>query len=108
MLYYRHDLDQAIAQFQGAIDANPGFALAHVNLGKSLATKGQFPEAESEFRSAIVLAPDMAVAHLGLGLLLAVSTGNVSSEARAEMNEGLRLDPTLKTAIPAQFAAQLN
>ena len=108
MLYYKHDLDQGIVQFRAAIAANPGFALAHVNLAKSLATKGQYAEAESEFRSAIVLAPEMAAAHLGLGLLLATSAGKVSSEARAEMNEGLRLDPTLKAAIPAEYVSQLN
>jgi len=108
MLYYKHDLDQGIVQFRAAIAANPGFALAHVNLAKSLATKGQYAEAESEFRSAIVLAPEMAAAHLGLGLLLATSAGKVSLEARAEMNEGLRLDPTLKAAIPAEYISQLN
>lgn len=108
MLYYRHDVDQAIAQFRAAINSNPGLALAHVNLAKSLATRGQYVEAESEFRNAIVLAPGMAAAHVGLGLLLATSKGKVTSEARAEMNEGLRLDPTLKAAIPTQFATQLN
>jgi len=108
LLYYKQDRDHAIEQFRAAIAAKPGFALAHVNLAKTLASEQQFGEAESEFRQALLLAPEIAAAHVGLGLLLATRAGKVSAEAKAELNEGLRLDGALKTAIPRQFAAQLN
>jgi tetratricopeptide (TPR) repeat protein len=108
MLYYKHDQNHAIEQFRAAIAAKPGFVLAHVNLAKALASEHQFGEAEVEFRQAIALAPEIAAAHIGLGLLLATRAGKVSAEAKVEMNEGLRLDPTLRSAIPEQYAAQLN
>jgi tetratricopeptide (TPR) repeat protein len=108
LLYYKHDRDHAIEQFRAAIAAKPGFALAHVNLAKTLASEQQFAEAETEFRQAIVLAPENAAAHVGLGLLLATRAGKVSAKAKAELREGLRLDGALKAAIPSQFAAQLN
>ena len=108
LLYYKQDREHAVEQFRAAIAAKPGFALAHVNLAKTLASEQQFAEAESEFRQALVLAPENAAAHVGLGLLLATRAGKVSGEAKAELNEGLRLDSALKTAVPPQFAAQLN
>jgi tetratricopeptide (TPR) repeat protein len=108
LLYYKHDADHAIEQFRAAIASNPGFTLAHLNLGKAMATKGQFADAELEFQQTIALAPEMAAAHVALGLSLAASTGKLSPEARAEINEGLRLDPALRSAVPQEYAAQLN
>lgn len=108
LIYYKHDVDHAIEQFQAAILSNPGFALAHLNFGKALATKGQFAEAEPEFRQTIALAPEMAAAHVALGLSIATSSGKLSPEARSEINEGLRLDPTLRSAVPQEYAAQLD
>jgi eukaryotic-like serine/threonine-protein kinase len=108
MLYYEHDTGQAAEQFRAALAAKPGFALAHLNLGKTLAAEERFAEAELEFRRAIVLAPEMAAAHVALGLSLAASAGKVSEEALAEMNEGVHLDPNLRSAIPPQYASQVN
>jgi tetratricopeptide (TPR) repeat protein len=106
MVYHKHDLNQAITQFRAAVVLKPGFALAHLNLGKTLATQAQFAEAEVEFRRTITLAPDTAAAHLALGLLLATPTRKISPEAGAEIREGLRLDPSLKSVLPAEYAAQ--
>jgi tetratricopeptide (TPR) repeat protein len=108
LLYYKQDRDHAIEQFRAAIAAKPGFALAHLNLAKTLASEQQFGEAESEFRQAIALAPEIAAAHVGLGLLLATRAGKVSAEAKAELDEGLRLDRSLKATIPREFATQLD
>jgi tetratricopeptide (TPR) repeat protein len=108
LLYFQHDTARAAEQFRAALANQPGFALAHLNLGKTLATEQQFAEAELEFRRAIVLAPEMASAHMALGLLLAMSAGKISEEARAEINEGVHLDPNLKKAIPPQYASELN
>jgi protein O-GlcNAc transferase len=107
-LYFKHDVDGAIEQFRSAVSFNPGFTLAHFNLGKALATKNQYSEAESEFRRTIELSPEMGAAHVALGLLWAASGGKLSSEAKSEINQGLHLDPNLRNAIPQEYAAQLN
>lgn len=108
LLYYRHDLDDAVQQFRSAVSLRPGFALGHSNLGKCLAAKQDLADAESEFRQAIAIDPDMAIAHVELGLLLAMHNGRVSSEAGAEMKIGIQLDPKLRSGIPAEYLAQLQ
>jgi tetratricopeptide (TPR) repeat protein len=108
LLYYGHDIESAIAQFRAAVAGRPGFAVAHVNLGKALAAKGAFAEAEREFRNALAIDPKMAAAHVGLGLVLATEKSRVTEEARAEMKEGLRLDPSLLGIIPRSYQTQLR
>ena len=108
LLYYSHDIENAVKEFRAAVASKPGFALAHLNLGKSLAAKHDLTGAEPEFRQAIAIDPDLAAAHVGLGLLLATGKEGVPAEARAEMERGLRLDPGLRGIIPQQFLAQLH
>jgi Flp pilus assembly protein TadD len=107
-LYFERNSAEAIEQFRAATQLQPGFALAYLNLGKALAGTNQFPEAEQELRRTITLAPEMGAAHVALGMLLATQAGKVSPEARAELKLGLQLDPTLKTAIPAEYSESLN
>lgn len=107
LLYASHDVDGAIVQFHAAVAVRPGFALAHLNLGKALAAKQEFAGAIVEFRSALAIDPALAAAHLGLGLALAEETNTVSAEARAEMAEGLHLDPTLRAIVPQQYLTKL-
>jgi tetratricopeptide (TPR) repeat protein len=107
LLYHSHDAEKASEQFRVAVTLRPGFALAHLNLGKVLAAKQDWDQSEPEFRRAILLDPDLAAAHLGLGLLLATKQSGVSAEARAEMEKGLRLDPTLRALIPQAYLGQL-
>ena len=45
-------------------------ALAHYNLGRVLAGKGQFDDAIAEYRKAIELDPNYADAHNNLGVAL--------------------------------------
>lgn len=102
------DVDRGIQQFRAALAARPGFASAHFNLGMALQRKAAWAEAEEELRRAIVLAPDHAVTHIELGLLVASRLGGLSDEARAELNEGLRLDGGLKKLIPDQILRSLH
>jgi tetratricopeptide (TPR) repeat protein len=64
----------AAAEFKQAIHLNPGFAEAHLNLGRALGAQGQhaaaiaeFNEAIREFKETIRLNPYDAAAHLSLG-----------------------------------------
>lgn len=108
LLYYQHDVDDAIAQFQTAVKSRPEFALAHLNLGKAMAAKQDFETAGAELRSAIAIDPDFAAAHLNLGLVLAAGKKEVPSDAQAELEEGLRLDPRLREVIPQPYLAYLH
>lgn len=100
------DVDGAIDQFRAALAERPGDAAAHLNLGVALARKGQKGKAKSQLRLAIELDPAMAKAHIELGLLLASPRGKLSHEARAQIEEGLRLNPLLKNLLPEKIAAE--
>jgi tetratricopeptide (TPR) repeat protein len=108
LLYYRHDVDSAIERLRVAINAQPGFALARLNLGKAFAAKQDFSAAEPELRAAIAIDPDLAAAHLNLGLILAAKKGSMSAEAQKELQTGLRLDPRLRGSVPRQYVADLQ
>ncbi len=107
-LMFTGNVDQAMEHFQAALALRPGFASARFNLGVALEKKGKWIEAETELRRAIVLAPETAAAHIELGLLLASRAGGLPPEARSELNEGLRLDPRLKSLIPDGLLKELH
>jgi hypothetical protein len=43
-----------------------------------------------------------------LGLVLASKAGTATAEARAELKEGLRLDPSLRSLVPTDLLLQLR
>lgn len=98
---------QAAEEFEKALSLQPGFASAHFNLGVLLGKIGQRSQAEAELRRAIVLQPEMASAHIELGLLLASPEGKLTTEAQAELNEGIRLSPQLNILVPERILRQL-
>lgn len=108
LFYYQHDIEGSIEQFQAALRSRPGFALAHLNLGKAMAAKQDFAAADAELRSAIAINPDFAAAHVNRGLVLAAGKKEVSSEAQAELEKGVRLDPRLREVIPPPYLAYLH
>jgi tetratricopeptide (TPR) repeat protein len=89
-------LDEAIAEFQEAIQLDPDFVEAHYNLGLAYTDQGEFDAAIAEYEKAIGLAPDLAVAHNGLGNVY--YNLNRIDEAMAEYEEAVRLDPDLADA----------
>ena len=107
-LVHAGQIDRALEEFRAALKYQPGFALAHLNLGKALTARHEAVAAETEFRRAVALVPEMAAAHIQLGLLLISKDGSHTEEARAELKEGLRLDPKLGTSIPPQYARELQ
>ena len=107
-LIHAGEIDHAIEQFRAAVASRPAFAHAHFNLGRALLKKRELREAEAELRSALILRPEMAAAHIELGVALAVESGTLSSAARAELNEGLRLDSQLRSSIPPEYLEGLH
>jgi len=63
-------LDDAVAAYREAIAVNPGFSLAHHNLGEALVKAGRFDEAEAAFRRAVELNPQAVWSLFQLGELL--------------------------------------
>jgi len=62
----RGRLDQAIAEGEAAIRANPRHAIAHYNLGCYLLDAGRLIEAEREFRTTLALEPGADLARIQL------------------------------------------
>jgi tetratricopeptide (TPR) repeat protein len=76
-----------------AVDACPGSAKAHYNLGNvSKELPGGLPEAIAQYEAALRIYPAYAPAHNNLGLALANSGGPVA-EVTAEYDAALRIDP---------------
>ena len=100
--------DSAIEQFQATLKTRPGDALGRLYLGLALREKHKNNQAKKELRRAVELAPQMAKAHVELGLLLASSSGALSREARAELERGLQLDPSLKDIVPEPLRKELG
>ncbi len=108
VLLHAGEFDYAIEHFRAALAIRPGFALAHLNLGHALVGEHNLDTAETEFRDATMLVPEMAAAHAELGLLIAARHGGLSQDARAELEEALRLDSGLRSSIPAEYLQKLQ
>jgi tetratricopeptide (TPR) repeat protein len=59
-------LDEAMDQFNIALRLNPGYANAHLNLGKALANAGRVEEAIKELSEAVRLDPNLTEAQEAL------------------------------------------
>lgn len=60
----------AVAAYQHAIDADPSFADAYVNLGRLLHEQGRLSEAEAVYRSGIAQCQSDALLRYNLGVLM--------------------------------------
>jgi len=60
----------AVGAYEHAIDADPYFADAYVNLGRLLHEQGRLPEAEAVYRSGIAQCPSDALLRYNLGVLM--------------------------------------
>jgi Flp pilus assembly protein TadD len=63
-------LDEAIGQFQTALEIKPQYADAHNNLGFVLNRKGQVDDAITHYRQALEIKPNFADADYNLGVAL--------------------------------------
>ena len=60
------EIDEAIMQYQNALEINPNYAEAHNNLGTAYLQKGELNEAITQFTEALNLNPDDAAAQSNL------------------------------------------
>ncbi len=87
----RRRVDEAISEYQKALDIKPDYAEAHNNLGVALANRGQFDEAIAHYRNALEIKPDYGQAYTNLGNALA-DRGQVK-EAIVQYRKALQVKP---------------
>jgi protein O-mannosyl-transferase len=89
-------LDQAVAQYQKALEIYPNYADAHGNLGHALVEQGQLDKGLIQFQKAVEISPRYPVAHSNLGAAL-FQKGQLD-EAIIEDRKALEIDPNYDAA----------
>jgi tetratricopeptide (TPR) repeat protein len=85
------NVDEAITQFQRALQINPDNAKARYNLGLALFQKGKVDEAIVHYQQALQIKPDYAEARNNLGNAL-LQKGN-ADEAIVQFQKALQIKP---------------
>jgi len=83
--------DDAIAEYQKALEINPNYADAHNNLGFVFLEKGQANEALEQFQKALEINPNYSEAHNNLGNVL-FQKGELN-EAIEQYQMAVKFDP---------------
>ena len=89
--------DEAIDQFQQALESEPGRADPHVNLGVALLQKGKVDEAIGHFQKALDLDANCAEARYGLGNTF--SREGRMAEAIDQFQKALQIKPAYPEAL---------
>jgi tetratricopeptide (TPR) repeat protein len=89
-------ISEAIADYKGAIAANPNLADAHSNLGVIYNQQHNFAQALSEFRKALAINPKDAITYNGIGAALRAEKDRAG--ALKNYQTAVNLDPHLATA----------
>jgi tetratricopeptide (TPR) repeat protein len=96
VLFQKGQVDEAIYQYQKALEIKSDLAEAHSNLGNALLQRGQVDEAIAEYQKALGIDPNYAKAHYNLGVALA-QAGRLD-EAIAEYQKALEINPNYADA----------
>ena len=99
----REDVEHAVAEYEAALETDPDFVPALFNLATVRTAQGDDREATHLYKHLIEIDPENAPAHLNLGFLL-VDRGRAERGQR-ELDEAVRLDPSLAERLDAQPAA---
>ena len=97
------DSERAISSYRDAIDIDPDFVPALFNLAILATETGDAHDAVGLYSHIVEVAPDDANAHLNLGFLL-IDQGRAERGQR-ELDEAVRLDPSLAERITPQTGA---
>ncbi len=89
MEQFKHE--EAVKEFQQALNSDPKFASARINLALAYNFLNDSPKALAEARKAVEVAPDSPYAHYALAMALRAEKQN--DEALAAFNRVLALDP---------------
>jgi protein O-mannosyl-transferase len=84
-------VDEAMIQFQKALEIIPNYADAHYNLGNAFSQKGEMDKAIAQYQKALEIKPNYAGAHYNLGNAL-LRKGQVD-EAISQYQMALKIKP---------------
>ena len=101
LLALTNRLDEAVAEYEKALERDPLHSAARTNLAAALARQGKLDRAAKELRYLLEHDPENAGARTNLGLVL-LQQGRLA-DAKGQLEEALRLDPSL---APAREALQ--
>jgi tetratricopeptide (TPR) repeat protein len=90
-LFQKGRVDEAIIQYQSALQIEPDYSFACYNLGNALFKKGRVDEAIAQYQTALQINPGYAEAHDNLGNVL-LQKGRVD-EAIAQYQTVLHINP---------------
>jgi tetratricopeptide (TPR) repeat protein len=88
----RKNISPAITQFKKAVEMNPSFSEARLNLAALSLNNRDYKTAEENFRAVIQAQPRNYEASIGLGV--ALRGGKKIEEAEAQYNSAQKLDPS--------------
>jgi len=88
--------DEAIAEYEKALEINPNHADAHYNLGVAYGEKGMYDEEIAEYKKALEINPNDAAAHYNLGA--AYRRKGMYDAAIAEYKKALEINPEFAMA----------
>jgi Flp pilus assembly protein TadD len=97
-LFRKGRMDEAIIQYQKALEIKPDFAEAHKTLGDTLLQIGRVDEAIVHYRKAVELRPGLVEVYNNLGN--AFCRKRMTAEAMAYYQKAIELQPQF---IPAQI-----
>lgn len=89
-------LEEAVTEFQRAVELDPEYTAARLNLGYLYDRLGRLEEAMAEYRKVIELDPGNLLARNNLGVLY--NSKGLHEDAIREFEEVLRLNPSDATA----------
>jgi cytochrome c-type biogenesis protein CcmH/NrfG len=88
--------DKAITAHKKAIELNPNYYIAWVNLGITYRLIGNFDEAEKSYNKALSIEPNYAELHTSLGVLYTLK--NEPHKAIEPLEKAIKLNPQLAVA----------
>ncbi len=91
VLFQKGQVDEAVAQYQKALEIDSNYVEAHYNLGNALFQKGQLDEAVIQFQKALEIDPNYVEAHYNLGNAL-FQKGQLD-EAVIQFQKALEINP---------------
>src|SRR5271166_6066450 len=90
-LFQKGQVDDAIAQYEKALEIYPNYVAAHYNLGNALLQKGQLDAALAQYEKAVEIDPNDAAAHINLGN--ALFQKEQLDEAVAQFQKAVEINP---------------